>query len=181
MKKIMLSTIMLYGICVFMVGCSHNGFAYYNGKVFNIGYNSQTNQVGIQYADGEGIVAGVRENTSIEVQTTNNNNLGGKATDATAEVGSISTIKLSTGVQMSGYVVDLANANDELAKDIINNMYKTGQTVKYYIIKDNKVYEVSKEIYDTETQYDKLMIDGINNNVSAQKATETTSNTTETK
>ena len=95
-------------ICLmFLVGCGHNGFVYQNADVWNIGYNQNTQQIGIQRFNGELLSGGSRENTTISAE------LSKEADEKNGyRSGRINNIKYSTGIQINGYTVDLAKADE---------------------------------------------------------------------
>lgn len=150
-------------ICLmFLVGCGHNGFVYQNADVWNIGYNQNTQQIGIQRFNGELLTGGSRENTTISAE------LSKEADEKNGyRSGRINNIKYSTGIQINGYTVDLAKANPDFAVKVLAEMQKAGRTTKYFLIKDNKLLEVTKEEFNAEKS-EKLKIDGENQTVTAE-------------
>lgn len=150
-------------ICLmFLVGCGHNGFVYQNADVWNIGYNQNTQQIGIQRFNGELLSGGSRENTTISAE------LSKEADEKNGyRSGRINNIKYSTGIQINGYTVDLAKANPDFAVKVLAEMQKAGRTTKYFLIKDNKLLEVTKEEFNAEKS-EKLKIDGENQTVTAE-------------
>lgn len=155
----------LFTLCVclmFLVGCGHNGFVYQNADVWNIGYNQNTQQIGIQRFNGELLTGGSRENTTISAELS-------KEADAKNgyRSGRINNIKYSTGIQINGYTVDLAKANPDFAAKVLVEMQKAGKTTKYFLIKDNKLLEVTQEEFNAE-KTEKLKIDGENQTVTAE-------------
>lgn len=149
-----------------LTGCGHNGFAYVNGKVFNLGYNTQTNAVGIQYYDAEVLSGGSRENTNITAELNRDTNISTN-TDKALIAGRINKITYSTGIQINGYTVDLAETNPELAAEFLKKMKTAGKNTKYYLIKDNKLIEVDKTTYDNSNEL-KTKIDGLNQEVNTK-------------
>lgn len=150
-------------VCLmFLVGCGHNGFVYQNADVWNIGYNQNTQQIGIQRFNGELLSGGSRENTTISAE------LSKEADEKNGyRSGRINNIKYSTGIQINGYTVDLAKANPDFAVKVLAEMQKAGRTTKYFLIKDNKLLEVTKEEFNAEKS-EKLKIDGENQTVTAE-------------
>lgn len=144
--KYLFFSFVLICLSIFLVGCGHNGFIYQNADVWNFGYNQQTQQIGLQRFNGELLTGGSRENTSIEASLTDESDIkpGFKR-------GRIKSIKYSTGIQINGYTVDLAKANPEIAAKLLQEMQNSGKTTKYFLIKDNKLIEVSKDEYEKET------------------------------
>ena len=145
-------------ICLmFLVGCGHNGFVYQNADVWNIGYNQNTQQIGIQRFNGELLTGGSRENTTISAELSKE-----KKKKNGYRSGRINNIKYSTGIQINGYTVDLAKANPDFAAKVLAEMQKAGKTTKYFLIKDNKLLEVTKEEFNAEKT------DGENQTVTAE-------------
>ena len=150
-------------ICLmFLVGCGHNGFVYQNADVWNVGYNSNTQQIDIQRFNGELLSGGSRENTTISAELS-------KEADAKNgyRSGRINNIKYSTGIQINGYTVDLAKANPDFAAKVLVEMKNAGKNTKYYLIKDKKLLEVTKEEFDKEKS-SKMKIDGANQTVTTE-------------
>ena len=141
MIKIIFATI----LCFFIAGCSHNGIVYYNGTYTNVGFSPKTYDVGIQYYDGESISVGSRENTLVEIDY-KKDNTDVNLKDKNLTISRISKVKYSVGAQITGYLVDLAKENPELATKYISEQME--QNTKYYIIVDNKLVEVSKKKYE---------------------------------
>jgi len=156
-------------LCVsyyFYLGCGHNGVIYRNGDYWNIGVDPNTYSGGIQRFNGEMLMIGSKENTSVEVSMESDDSGKAGITSGTAGLQQkrISGIKYSTGIQINGYMVDLAKDNPELAALILAKMQAAGKTIKYYIVKDNKLVEVTKTEYDNSTET-KFIIDGQNQQV----------------
>lgn len=123
---------------MFFIGCGHNGFVYQNADVWNIGYNQNTQQIGIQRFNGELLTAGSRENTSIIAEFYK------ESDDENSEFNTrnsrIKTIKFSTGIQINGYTVALANSNPEFAVQFLNELRKIGKNTRYFVVKNNKLF-----------------------------------------
>ena len=148
---------------LFLVGCGHNGFVYQNADVWNVGYNSNTQQIGIQRFNGELLSSGSRENTSIEAELSKD----ADAQQTGYKAGRVNSIKYSTGIQINGYTVDLAKANPDFAAKVLVEMKNAGKNTKYYLIKDKKLLEVTKEDFDKEKS-SKIKIDGENQTITTE-------------
>ena len=148
------------------VGYGHNGAAYIKGKMVNFSYNPQTNAVGVQWMDGESVMVGSKENTTLDVEMKDTSGVQ-SGTDSGLTNGTISKIKYSTGIQINGYMVDLAEANPEFALEVLKAMQESGKETKYFVVKDGKLAEVTKEEYDKTTDK-KCIIDGKMQTVTAQ-------------
>lgn len=157
--KSLIYILTLFFSVMFFAGCGHNGFIYQNADVWNVGYNQNTQQIGIQRFNGELLTAGSRENTAITAdfyeETSNNNN------DFNTRNSRIKTIKFSTGIQINGYTVALANSNPEFAVQFLNELRKIGKNTRYFAVKDNKLFEIDEEEYEKES-LEKIKIDGEN-------------------
>lgn len=156
----------LFVLYYFYFGCGHNGVIYRNGDYWNIGVDPNAQTAGIQRFNGEMLMIGSKENTNVEVNMESNDQGNAAISKGSAglEQKRISGIKYSTGIQINGYMVDLAKANPELAALILAKMQAAGQTIKYYIVRDNKLVEVTKTEYDNSTET-KFIIDGQNQQV----------------
>ncbi len=130
-----------------LAGCSHNALVYHNGIYTNIGLSPKTYDIGVQYFDGEFISVGSRENSSVEITYKKDKNTL-DFENAKSEKAGIEKIKYTIGPQITGYLVDLAKENPELATKYITEQLKNN--TKYYKILNNKLVEVSKEEYDKE-------------------------------
>ena len=71
--------------------------------------------------------------------------------NAKSETAGIDKIKYTIGPQITGYLVDLAKENPELATKYITEQLKNN--TKYYKVSDHKLYEISKEEYDKEEKW----------------------------
>lgn len=160
MKKIYL---FLIGITttLFIYGCGHNVFAYQKGQLINVGYDPNTNKAGIQWVNGESIIVANRENTYFEAELNQDTNATAPSTSGgvSAQSGTISKLKYSTGIQINGYTTDLAAKNPELAKQIITEMAKNGVQVRYFKTENNVMKEITKDEYDNSKE-NVLKIDG---------------------
>lgn len=134
-------------ICLMLAGCSHNGIVYHSGTYANLGLSPKTYDIGVQYFDGEFISVGSRENSSVEITYKKDKNTL-DFENAKSEKAGVEKIKYTIGPQITGYLVDLAKENPELATKYITEQLKNN--TKYYKILNNKLVEVSKEEYDKE-------------------------------
>lgn len=177
MNKVLIGVLFTW-ICLTMTGCGHSGMAYMKGRMFNTGYNPQTNAIGFQWMDGESVMIGSKENTSLEIEMSDGTGATGSSNTekgAGVEVSTIAKIKYSTGFQVNGYVVDLAEANPDLATAILTELVKKGQVTKYYLVQSGKLVEVTKEQYDNaKVGSTRAVIDPNSNQLSAEVVKEPT-------
>ena len=92
-------------ILFLLTGCGHQGFFYTSGKYTNIGFDPQTQQVGIQYVNGENVSALNKENMKLTVETKDVLDGSGKRTSKIAK------IIYELGDTTTGYDVDLKKYN----------------------------------------------------------------------
>lgn len=100
MKKIIALAAMLL-----LSGCGHQGFFYASGQYTNVGFDPQTQQVGIQYVNGENVSALNKENVKMTIETKDVVDANGKQTTKIAK------ITYEIGETTTGYDVDLAEVN----------------------------------------------------------------------
>lgn len=93
MKKILI----LIPTLLFLTGCGHNILTVQEGTYLNLGFNSNTNDLGIQYTDGSNITIINRENTKLEIEMTDALDGEGKA------VRKVSKIVYEIKNQKNGY------------------------------------------------------------------------------
>lgn len=94
---------------LFLCGCSHNVGMAINGKFINLGYDPETNKVGIQYYDGVIVTGMARENSEAQLvyETTTGGENGVNAKGSTTSK-MVYTNKI--GRQVTGYYVDAIEA-----------------------------------------------------------------------
>ena len=90
-------------------GCSHNVGTGFNGQLINVGYDPETNKVGIQYYNGCLVTGIARENSesSMIFKTTSGGETG---TNAKGTTTSEMTYTNKVGRQITGYYVDAIEA-----------------------------------------------------------------------
>ena len=93
---------------------SHNGNLVGVGKVFKIG----AGDYGITYVNGLVAIEGVRENTEMVVET----NDGDSFANPASAVKALRTIRFRTGPQITGYLVDLAEADSDAANAYVGQI-----------------------------------------------------------
>lgn len=106
-----------------MTGCSHNTGAFTIGTRINAGLDPQNATANISYTDGLNVVDISRENSSWDLEIDADN---GVSVDGTAgTIKGVKRIRRDVGPQITGYLVDLAEKNPEMAKNYVESM-------KYY-------------------------------------------------
>ena len=98
------------GLCaLFLCECSHNVGMAINGKFINLGYDPETNKVGIQYYDGVIVTGMARENSEAQLvyETTTGGENGVSTKGSTT---SKMTYTNKIGKQCTGYLVDAVKA-----------------------------------------------------------------------
>ena len=101
--------IILLMLAVALCGCSHNVGTGFNGQLINVGYDPETNKVGIQYYNGCLVTGIARENSesSMVFKTTSGGETGANAKGTTT---SEMTYTNKVGRQITGYYVDAIEA-----------------------------------------------------------------------
>ena len=93
---------------------SHNANLVGKGKTFKAGVGDY----GILYVNGIFGMQAVRENSEMEIETSDGDSF---ANPTSTTKGSV-VIRFRTGPQITGYLVDLAKQNGELAKEYLGKM-----------------------------------------------------------
>lgn len=106
-----------------MVGCSHNPALFTMGKRTNIGFDPASASANISWTDGLNIIDVPRENSSFSVEI--DENTGVKYDPATGTIKGVKKITRKTGVQVTGYLVELAKSNPELAALYLKHYFAT--------------------------------------------------------
>lgn len=112
MKKVLF--VAAAAVAVLTAGCSHNVVNYSDGIGVDATFRPDAGNFGITFRYGKILTATVRENT--EVEMTGKADTNGKETVNAATDGSV---KVKTGRQITGYMVDALNAGvtvDQLQK-----------------------------------------------------------------
>ena len=121
----------LLAIIMFVLtGCSHNTGAFTIGTRVNFGLDPQNATANVSYTDGLNAVDVSRENSSWDIEIDADN---GVAVDGqTGTIKGVKRIRRSVGPQITGYLVDLAEKDPEMAKLYVESIkyywkYKAGQ------------------------------------------------------
>lgn len=100
---------------LFLAGCGHSGNVVGVGKVFKIGGEGCS----IMYVNGLFVANGTRENAESIIETNDSDGLGNPA-----DVKSVRTIRYRTGMQLNGYMVDLAKRDPATAQEYVKTLPK---------------------------------------------------------
>ena len=95
-------------------GCGHNTGAFTIGTRVNAGLDPQNATANISYTDGLNVVDVSRENSSWDVQIDADN--GVSVDKPTGTIKGVKRLKREVGPQITGYLVDLAARDPEMAK-----------------------------------------------------------------
>ena len=122
MNKIFLFSAAAF-LAVLATGCSHNTGAFTIGTRVNAGLDPQNATANISYVDGLNVVDVSRENSSWDLEIDAEN--GVSVDGSSGNIQGIKRIRRDVGPQITGYLVDLAATNPELAASYVDAM-------KYY-------------------------------------------------
>ena len=96
-----------------LTGCSHNPAVITVGKRTNIGFDPGQMSANISWTDGLNVVDVPRENSSIEIEVDEGTGLSFDKSSNT--IRGVRKITRKTGIQITGYLVELAEASPEAA------------------------------------------------------------------
>lgn len=125
-------TAIVFATFLMLTGCGHSGNFTSIGKVFKIG----NGEYGLTYVNGLLVMNGTRENTESIIETNDNDGFGDPA-----DVKTVRAIRYRTGMQINGYLVDLAEKSPATAIEY----------VKVMPLLPNKPVEFSKSETSKET------------------------------
>jgi len=101
-------------------GCSHNVGGFTIGTRTQAGIDPQSMSVNISHTDGLNVIDICRENSEWEIEI--NDETGVTIDKETGNVKGIKRICRKVGPQVTGYLVDLAKENPELARKYLEGM-----------------------------------------------------------
>lgn len=101
-------------------GCSHNTGAFTLGTRVNLGIDPQNATANASYTDGLNVIDVSRENASWEVEIDADN--GVSVDNRTGNIKGVKRLRREVGPQITGYLVDLADKNPEMAKAYVEAM-----------------------------------------------------------
>lgn len=110
-------------LALLAAGCSHNTGTFTIGTRVNAGLDPQNATANISYVDGLNVVDVSRENSSWDLEIDAEN--GVSVDGSSGNIQGIKRIRRDVGPQITGYLVDLAETNPELAASYVDAM-------KYY-------------------------------------------------
>ena len=122
--KVQAATTLLAMAALFLVtGCSHNTSAFTVGTRVNAGLDPQNATANISYVDGLNVVDVSRENSSWDLEIDSDNGVSVDTSSGTIK--GVKRIRRDVGPQITGYLVDLAEKDIDMAKSYV-------EAVKYY-------------------------------------------------
>ena len=125
-------------VVVLLSGCSHNSGAFTVGTRMNLGIDPQNATANVSYTDGLNVVDISRENSSWDLWIDADNGVSVDSTSGTIK--GVKRIRRDVGPQITGYLVDLAESDPEMAKNYV-------ESLKYYW---KYRAEQKAETYETE-------------------------------
>ena len=122
--KVQAATTLLTMAALFLVtGCSHNTGAFTVGTRVNFGLDPQNATANVSYMDGLNVIDVSRENSSWDLEIDADNGVCVDTSSGTIK--GVKRIRREVGPQITGYLVDLAESNPDMAKSYV-------EAVKYY-------------------------------------------------
>ena len=123
MEKI--KSLIIFGVATLILtliatGCSHNTGAFTIGTRVNAGLDPQNATANISYTDGLNVVDISRENSSWDLEIDADNGVSVDGSNGTIK--GVKRIRRDVGPQITGYLVDLAEKNPEMAKNYVESM-----------------------------------------------------------
>ena len=107
----------------FVAGCSHNTSAFTVGTRLNARLDPQNATANISYTDGLNVVDVSRENSSWDLEIDADNGVSVDTSSGTIK--GVKRIRREVGPQITGYLVDLAEKDIDMAKNYV-------ESLKYY-------------------------------------------------
>lgn len=113
----------LFAAVLMLSGCSHNTGAFTVGTRMNFGIDPQNATANVSYTDGLNVVDISRENSSWDLEIDADNGVSVDTSSGT--IRGVKRIRRDVGPQITGYLVDLAEYDPEMAKNYV-------ESLKYY-------------------------------------------------
>ena len=101
-------------MALLLAGCGHNTGIFTIGTRVNAGLDPQNAKANLSYTDGLNIVDASRENSGWEMEIDAEN--GVSVDSKTGAVKGVKYLKREIGPQITGYLVELASKDPEMAK-----------------------------------------------------------------
>lgn len=105
---------------IIFTGCSHNTGSFTIGTRVNAGIDPQNATANISYTDGLNVVDISRENSSWDIEVNADN--GVSVDKQTGAVKGVKRLRRTVGPQITGYLVDLAQRDPEMAREYVKAM-----------------------------------------------------------
>lgn len=105
---------------IMLSGCSHNTGAFTIGTRVNLGIDPQNATANASYTDGLNVIDVSRENASWDIEVDADN--GVSVDGSTGSIKGVKRLRREVGPQITGYLVDLADKNPEMAKAYVEAM-----------------------------------------------------------
>jgi hypothetical protein len=118
MKKAIIISAVALALCA--AGCGHNTGAFTIGTRVNFGLDPANATANVSYTDGLNVLDVSRENSEWELEIDADTGLS--VDSKTGNVKGVKRIKRKIGIQITGYLVELAKENPDLAKLYIERM-----------------------------------------------------------
>lgn len=112
-----IKVLIFVAVLAITTGCSHNPMVLSMGKRFQAGTTPGSADFGLSYTDGLAVLDVPRENSSWEMEINDATGLQWDAT--TSALKGVKKITRKTGIQITGYLIDLAKRSPEAAKAYI--------------------------------------------------------------
>lgn len=111
---VLLTLLACAGVLFALAGCSHNTSAFTIGTRINAGLDPQNATANVSYTDGLNVVDVSRENASWELEVDADN--GVSLDQKSGAIKGVKRIRRNVGPQITGYLVELANKDPEMAR-----------------------------------------------------------------
>ncbi len=115
--------IAMFFMMFLLSACSHNTGSFTVGTRLNAGLDPQNVTANVSYTDGLNVVDISRENSSWDLWIDADNGVSVDSTSGT--ITGVKRIRRDVGPQITGYLVDLAESDPEMAKNYV-------ESLKYY-------------------------------------------------
>lgn len=119
MRKIIIALAVI-AAALLLPGCSHNTGAFTLGTRVNLGIDPQNATANASYTDGLNVIDVSRENASWDIEVDADN--GVSVDGSTGSIKGVKRLRREVGPQITGYLVDLADKDPEMAKAYVEAM-----------------------------------------------------------